>query len=265
MIDRTGERFGRLTVIRQAARDHRGPAWECICDCGKTVKIPSRQFSGARAVKSCGCLQRESARATGASTTIDRSGQRVGRLLLIEKASTRIRGSIAYIAKCDCGAEIVRPGSDLIEGKTTSCGCLQAERASEANRKRTKHGHARQDETGTKRLTTPEYRTWKAMKERCRNENAPNYHLYGGRGISICDRWLGDNGFLNFLTDMGPRPEGMTLDRIYVDGDYEPANCKWSTAKEQAQNRRMTDARRESIMKWAQAGWDLAKANAKRA
>jgi len=192
-------------------------------------------------------------------------GKKFGRLSVVARIANAKNGKAMWRCVCECGNEKLTNTHHLNSGNTQSCGCLQSERTAKANAKRIRHGHARQDKTGTKRLTTPEYRTWKAMKERCRNENASSYHLYGGRGISICDRWLGKDGFLNFLADMGPRLDGMTLDRIDVDGDYEPANCKWSTAKEQAQNRRMTERRRESIMKWAQAGWDLAKANVKRA
>jgi len=192
-------------------------------------------------------------------------GDKFGRLTVVARVKVEKTRKGAWRCVCECGKEKITDTYHLRSGNTQSCGCLQAERASEANKNRIKHGHARQDATKTKRLTTPEYRTWKAMKERCRNKNAPNYHLYGGRGISICDRWLGDNGFSNFLSDMGPRLNGMTIDRIDVNGDYEPSNCKWSTAKEQAQNRRMTDARRENIMKWAQIGWDLAKSQSRRA
>jgi hypothetical protein len=78
------------------------------------------------------------------------------------------------------------------------------------------------------------------MLERCRNPNAPNYHLYGGRGISVCDRWIGAEGFSNFLSDMGPRAEGLTLERIETDGNYEPSNCRWADAVDQAKNRRKT-------------------------
>lgn len=239
--DKVGQRFGRLVVMAQAARDTQNRTqWLCQCDCGNQKTVLVNQLSGKRPTQSCGCLQREKARAVGAATAKDRSGERVGRLLILRKHKERIAGRVAYVARCDCGAEVVRPSGSLYEGGTTSCGCLQSERAAEANVKRTKHGHARAD--GNRRLTSPEYRSWKAMLERCRNPNAPNFHLYGGRGIKVCDRWLGDEGFPNFLADMGERAKGLTLDRIDVDGDYTPANCRWADAKEQSNNRRSTPA-----------------------
>src|SRR5206468_1663320 len=84
----------------------------------------------------------------------------------------------------------------------------------------------------------PTYRSWYAMKARCTNSNHTSYHHYGGRGITVCERWL--NSFEAFLTDMGDRPEGTSLDRIDVNGNYEPSNCKWSTPSEQANNKRRT-------------------------
>ena len=83
---------------------------------------------------------------------------------------------------------------------------------------------------------SPEYSSWASMKQRCLNPNQRGYKDYGGRGISICDRWM--HSFQNFVADMGPRPDGFQLDRIDTDGNYEPGNCQWSDRKTQMNNTR---------------------------
>lgn len=98
-----------------------------------------------------------------------------------------------------------------------------------------RHGHSRSVKTGK---PTPTYRTWVSMLARCNNPKASNYHLYGGRGIGVCDRW---QSFENFLADVGERPDGTTLDRFpNPNGNYEPDNVRWATAKQQAESRRAT-------------------------
>lgn len=160
---------------------------------------------------------------------LDRTGERHGRLTVQRFAG--LRGNTAlWRCLCDCG------NACTVSSAAQSCGCLQSERTAEANRQRIRHGVTRVGEDG-KRHPPPEYYSWKTMKERCLNANAPNYHLYGGKGIKVCDRWLGKHGFQNFLADMGPRPEGMTLHRLRSGANYTPSNCQWASPVEQSGNR----------------------------
>lgn len=104
---------------------------------------------------------------------------------------------------------------------------------------------------------TSEWRAWRAMRRRCYDTSRPGYRSYGGRGITVCERWLGDDGFRNFLTDMGPKPSAKhSLDRINNDGGYEPGNCRWATPREQSNNRRVThliewNGRKQGLSQWA--------------
>lgn len=238
--DRTGYKSGRLTVISEATRSEKGMRrLLCQCDCGNEVFVLAANLLKTKnPTQSCGCLQREKAAQLGRSTSKERGGDRVGRLVAISRIHNK-GTRVVWRCHCDCGSVCDVASNDLREGRTTSCGCLQAERTAEANASRKKHGHASGKKNG-KRQRSPEYRSWASMKNRCHLPTMPNFHLYGGRGISICDRWLGEHGFENFLSDMGPRPEGQTLDRVDTNGNYEPSNCKWSTLSEQAHNRRDT-------------------------
>lgn len=153
---------------------------------------------------------------------IDLRGQRFGRLVAIEPTKKRSGRSIIWRCRCDCGNEPEISSNHLRDKHTQGCGCLQKQKVSEANKI---HGMSR----------IPEYNAWRDMIRRCENPNCKSYKNYGGRGVSVCEKW---HKFENFVADMGKRPEGLMLERKNNDGIYEPRNCKWATRIEQNNNQR---------------------------
>lgn len=191
----------------------------------------------------------------------DITGQIYGKLTVIEPAYKGKDGAQKWRCKCECGNETVVDGRNLRSGQTKSCGCLKSVSHTVV------HGMT----------NSREWRSWMRMRARCLNSNSKDYERYGGRGIKICRQW--ENDFARFYDDMGKCPNGFTLDRIDVNGDYTPDNCRWADTITQNNNKRNNVylelyGKRKTITQWAKhigiagstlkgrldRGWSLKKA-----
>jgi hypothetical protein len=160
------------------------------------------------------------------SQSINESGHVYGRLTVLERDHTR--GPQYWQCACSCGSTKTVHIANLKSGRQQSCGCLNAERKRD-NKYRLTHGQS----------YTPEYAAWHNMIQRCTRPNHAAWKDYGGRGISVCDEWMAS--FEVFIAHVGPRPDGMSIDRINNDGNYEPGNVRWATKRTQSNNQRPRD------------------------
>lgn len=159
-----------------------------------------------------------------------RQGTRFGKLVIVAEVEKHMypsgRTRRKFLCECDCGCRVAVIVNNLKTGNTTSCGCIQRKTAADNGRKAAKHSMAR----------TRTYQCWDRMIQRCTNESRESYARYGGRGVSVCEKWR--RSFIAFLDDMGERPSSRhSIDRIDNDGDYTPDNCRCATVTEQARNK----------------------------
>lgn len=216
----TGMKFG-LWTVQHRVTGQKYTTWLCKCECG-TVRNVAANALKCGSSTSCGCPRK----LVPGGSFKDLTGMVFGKLTVVAHAGRTPTGKSLWHCSCECGGETRRAvAAKLTSGLATSCGCV-----------RNPHGHCASYQASRT------YSSWCAMHQRCRSPKSRSYADYGGRGITVCPEW---NDFKQFLIDMGPRPPGLTLDRVDNDIGYHPDNCRWATASQQASNKRKFNANRK--------------------
>lgn len=245
-VDLSGHRFVKLVVVERVENHITSGGqskvmYKCRCDCGKEFVATAGKLKSGTTTHCPDCVSYDYE---------DFTGRKIGKLKVLERVGYTGKNNdrIAWKCRCDCGKIIVKSSGDLKRKnvKMLHCGCLRGMTV--------KHGHMVKHEKSKTRL----YKIYNGMKSRCYCENFTDYQDYGGRGIYMSDEWLGENGFENFYkwaVNNGYSRE-LSIDRIDVNGNYEPSNCRWADDIMQANNKRnnhylVYDGRKQTIAQWA--------------
>lgn len=222
MID---QRFGKWTVI--ANSEHTNFV-KCKCDCGKQQEVRKTNLRLGRSTQCRSCAGR--LKAKNAKTLVEiKPGDKLGKWTVLCDTESLKDQRRAMLCKCECGKESSIAVYALRSGRSNQCEIC----ANGFERKKTRHW----------RGEIPEFVNWRAMVDRCYRKTHTSYDDYGGRGITVCDEWRSPKeGFRKFLEDMGSKPSSdHTIDRIDNDKGYYKDNCRWSTQKEQCNNKRQSE------------------------
>jgi hypothetical protein len=201
-------------------------------------------------------------------------GKTFNYVTVVADAGERKGRAPLYVCRCVCGSEFLSTGPAVASGNKKSCGCKRG--AAQVGRKRPEMAERNKMMAKHGDYQSKTYHVWNHMHQRCSNPNSKHYHRYGGRGIRVCDRW---KDYTNFLADMGPVPDGMSIERLDNELGYSPENCVWADMKAQANNRSTNvlvthDGQTMTVAQWAEktglerktleyrirVGWDAARA-----
>ena len=226
-----GATYNDVRVIGEKHLVDKTAYFKCKClKCGKIWDVAAKHIGSIKSCYDCHAKSR----------IVDLTNMRFGKLVPIRFVERR-NGRTLWECVCDCGNHTIVGYSNLVNGITKSCGCYDSECKLQRNRDRRRCATSKDFSCFPIISDHPLYRIWSSMVTRCYNPNSNHYRNYGGRGIEVCDRWLGENGFENFVRDMGERPSSKhSIDRINVNKGYEPSNCRWATTKEQSRNKQTT-------------------------